>query len=120
MEYVNRSLAVIKPRQPFFDWLKDTPDWDLDLTLETLRLDCTSLLIPEFDEPEDAISYIDDMFEQIFEMELASWYEDQQLWPQKRTLKMFWEWFEIELHSMVIDTTEEEDDEASPLSLSLH
>ncbi|MBS4095353.1 MAG: hypothetical protein KGZ83_00775 [Sulfuricella sp.] len=107
MEYVNRSIALIKPRQPFFDWLKDTPDWDLDLTLDILRLDCTSLLIPEFEEPEEAVSYIDEMYERLFEMELASWVQESEHWPQKRTLQMFWEWFDVELHSLVIDTVEE-------------
>lgn len=119
MEYVNRSLAVIKPRQPFFDWLKSTPDWDLDLTLETLRVDCTALLIPEFEEPEGAVGYIDDMFEQIFDMELASWSEDTATWPQKRNLRMFWEWFDVELHSMVIDATDGEAGEV-PQNASLH
>ena len=120
MEYVDRSLVVIKPRQAFFDWLKETPDWELDLTLETLRVDCTALLIPEFEEPEGAISYVDDIFEQIFEMELASWCADEKVWPQKRTLKMFWEWFDVELHSMVIDTADEADEDDSPQSQSLH
>lgn len=110
MEYVNRSLAIIKPRQPFFEWLQGTPDWDIDLTLETLRVDCSSLLIPEFEEPEEAVAYIDDMFEQIFDMELASWYTDESTWPKKRTLKMFWEWFDVELHSTVIDAADEPDD----------
>ncbi len=107
MEYVNRSLALIKPRQLFFDWLINTPDWDIDLTLEQLRLDCTSLLIPEFEEPEEAVSYIDEMYERLFEMELASWVQEPEHWPQKRTLQMFWEWFDVELHSLVIDTVEE-------------
>jgi hypothetical protein len=119
MEYVDRSLAVIKPRQLFFDWLKETPDWDLDLTLETLRVDCSALLIPEFDEPEEAVAYIDDMFEQIFDMELASWCTDEGCWPKKRTLKMFWEWFDVELHSTVIDTADEMDDDM-PQTESLH
>ena len=118
MEYVNRSLAVIKPRQPFFEWLQKTPDWDVDLTLETLRVDCSSLLLPEFDEPEEAVAYIDNMFEQIFDMELASWYMDESTWPEKRTLKMFWEWFDVELHSTVIDTTDEMED--MPQAESLH
>jgi hypothetical protein len=118
MEYVNRSLAIIKPRQPFYDWLKDMPDWDFDLSLETLRVDCTALLLPEFEEPEGAVGYIDEIFERVFEMELASWYEDERVWPQKRSLKMFWEWFDVELHSMVIDATDEV--EGTPPAESLH
>lgn len=113
MYHVNRSVAVIKPKQPFFDWLKSTPDWDLDLTLDNLRVDCTALLVPEFDEPENAVSYIDDRFEQIFEMELSSWYEDKKLWPAKRDLQTFWEWFEVELHSVVVDVPDEDISETS-------
>jgi hypothetical protein len=113
MFHVNRSVAVIKPRQPFFDWLRNTPDWDLDLTLDNLRVDCTALLIPEFDEPEDAVNYVDERFEQIFEMELASWYEDKKLWPPKRDLKTFWEWFDVELHSVVVDVPDEDINETS-------
>ena len=35
------------------------------------------------------------------------WYTDESLWPKKRTLKMFREWFAIEYRSMVwdLDTT---------------
>ncbi len=113
MYEVNRSIAIVKPKLAFFDWLRGTPDWDLELTLENLRVDCTALLIPEFNEPEDAINFIDDMYQDIFDSELASWCDDTALWPQQRTLQTFWEWFDIELHSMVIDVTDDDIDEVS-------
>lgn len=104
MDIVNRSVAVIKPKKPFLDWLNTAPDNEVELTLDNIRADCNVLLLPDFDEPEEAVTYIDDLYEQLFEMELAAWYEDTQLWPKQRSLKLFWEWFDVELHSTVIDT----------------
>ena len=53
MYFVDRSVAVIKPKQPFVDWLNQVPDNDMELSLDSLRADCTVILIPEFDEPEE-------------------------------------------------------------------
>lgn len=39
----------------------------------------------------------------LFEYVLISWIEDESVWPQKRTLKMFHEWFDIEYKSVVWD-----------------
>lgn len=55
MYFVDRSVAVIKPKQPFLDWLNNMPDNDIDLSLDNLRADCTVLLIPEYDEPEEGV-----------------------------------------------------------------
>ncbi|WP_028534269.1 hypothetical protein [Paludibacterium yongneupense] len=106
MYFVDRSAAVIKPKQPFLDWLNAVPENDADLTLDSLRSDCTIVLLPEFVDPEEGVSRIDDMHETLFKMELASWYEDESLWPADRSLKAFWEWFDVEIHSTVIDSVE--------------
>lgn len=107
MYFVDRSVAVIKPRQPFLDWLNAVPEQDMvDLTLESLRADCTVILLPEFLEPEEAVSHVDEMYEQLFKMELSSWYEDPALWPADLSLKAFWEWFDVEIHSTVLDSVE--------------
>jgi hypothetical protein len=41
-------------------------------------------------------------------MELSGWSIDENLWPKKRTFKIFREWFEIEPHSMVFDSGDDE------------
>ncbi|VEB43206.1 Uncharacterised protein [Chromobacterium violaceum] len=41
-------------------------------------------------------------------MELASWDEDEALWPKDLSLKAFWEWFDVEIHSTVIDSVDED------------
>lgn len=75
MYIIDRNLAVIKPKQPFLDWLRGVPGNEVELTLDQLRIDCTALLIPEFEEPEDAVSFIDEIGAELFEAELGSWVE---------------------------------------------
>lgn len=114
MYFVDRSVAVIKPKQPFADWLNQAPDNELELSLESLRADCTVLLIPEFDEPEEGVAYLDEIADKLFEMELSTWYDDPAVWPTDRSLKAFWEWFDVEIHSTLIDTLDA-DLENSPI-----
>ena len=42
-------------------------------------------------------------FEAIFEDELASWHTRERDWPAQRDLPTFLAWFEVHIHSMVID-----------------
>ena len=108
MFIVDRSAALIRPKQPFLDWLNALPGNEVTLSLEDVRADCTVILVPEVSEPEDGISYIDDIADRLFEMELASWAEDESQWPAKRNLKLFWEWFDVEVHMGVMDSVSED------------
>jgi hypothetical protein len=119
MYFVDRSIAVIKPKQPFLDWLNKLPDNDVILTLEDIRSDCTVLMIPEVNEQEDGIACIDDMADRVFEMELSSWTDDPKLWPKSRNLKTFWEWFDVEIHTVLMDTVDQ-DIHNSPVDHGLH
>jgi len=102
MYLINRKVAVIKPTAVFLEWLRNLPDWDLDMTLEDLRNDCTAILIPEpiGRTPE---YYIEGMYREIFEIELDSWERDQSKWSQQMNLETFREWFDIEIHSIVLE-----------------
>ncbi|MBV8657856.1 MAG: hypothetical protein JO142_08560 [Burkholderiales bacterium] len=108
MYFVDRSIAVIKPKQPFLDWLNKLPDNEVTLTLEDIRSDCTVLMVPEVNEQEDGIAYVDDMADRIFEMELASWTQDDKLWPRVRNLKTFWDWFDVEIHTVLMDSVDQD------------
>ena len=39
---IDRFVAIIKPKQPFLDWLESQPDWDMDTMLEEPH----SILLP--------------------------------------------------------------------------
>jgi hypothetical protein len=104
MAYINRSAAVIKPKQPFLEWLNALPDSDQPLNLAEIQQDCTVLLLPEYDDNMQCMSYIKNHFKIIFEKELDGFCIDPDYWPQKRDYKTFLRWFEIEIHSAIIDT----------------
>ena len=103
MYFVDRTAVVLKPTVRFFFLLKSADDNMPDLTVEQLRTNCSVFLIPEFDEPEAAVSYFDERYQQIFEAELSGWEADKAKWPQDMSLKAFWEFFDIEIHDMVLD-----------------
>lgn len=58
MDVINRAVAVIKPTQPFLDWAKSIPRPTDDVTLDEVRTDCTTILIPDFDDPAEAEALI--------------------------------------------------------------
>lgn len=106
--FVERSVVVLKPKQPFLDWINNSFDnVPQHLTLSALRLDCNSYLIPEVEEIEDGIKYVDSKYTELFALELATWTEDETLWPTDLSLKMFWEWFEVFVYPTSIDITED-------------
>ena len=43
------------------------------------------------------------IYRQIFEIELDSWSTNKDTWPKKRSYALFRKWFEIEFHSEVLD-----------------
>jgi hypothetical protein len=102
---VERSIVVLKPKQPFLEWINTNLATSTDtlLDLSSIRIDCNSYLIPEVSEIEDGVAYVDEFYESLFQLELASWSEEQESWPQELTLKMFWEWFDVEISPTVID-----------------
>ncbi|MFQ5842194.1 MAG: plasmid pRiA4b ORF-3 family protein [Thermodesulfobacteriota bacterium] len=108
MSLVNRYVVIIRPKEPFLQWLKNTPDWDLDMTLQDLRTECTSILIPEFEDSEKTEAFMEHIYETIFEMKLDDWYRDETAWPQERSYELLRKWFDIEVHSTVIDLLDEE------------
>ena len=102
MQMVNRNSFLVKPRQPYVDWINAQPEQD-PVSLAEIHQDCTVFLIPEMFNEEDAREYIQVFKLEIFAFELDSWYRDPAIWPQKRTPEMFDDWFELEYNSMIVD-----------------
>jgi hypothetical protein len=107
MYTINRSLAIIKPQQPFVDWANQLSDADGKVSLADFREDCLAVLIAEYDTDEEARGHINAMWEDLFEEELWEWCTEESWWPQERTREMFWEWFDVEFHSVVADPYED-------------
>jgi len=71
--------------------------------LKDLGTDCLSFLIPETTSEETALALIGEHHKKIFDAELMAWRSDERDWPKNRTVAMFRRWFDVELHSEVID-----------------
>ena len=108
MNVINRAVAVIKPRQPYLDWAKSIPGPADDITLGELRTDCTAILIPDFDDPAEAEAFIAAIAVDLFELELDAWDRDPQAWPEDRSYRTFREWFDVEIHSIVLDASDDD------------
>jgi hypothetical protein len=109
MFQIDRSVAIIKPKQPFVDWVNSVPDaGDDQYTVQDFSTDCSVILLPVVDSDEHAEAFIKDMFQDIFELELSSWVVVDDMWPENLTYKMFLEWFDVEYHSMAFDSLKDD------------
>lgn len=107
MEAINRSAIVVKPAQPFLDWLHRVDSTSAHLTLEDLRLEPTIYLLPECESEAEAIEYLREVCNEVFEEQLNGWYRVPSAWPSERDLNAFSRWFEFSLHSMIVDLCED-------------
>ncbi len=109
--FVNRSAIIVRIKQPFADWANQLPDRAPNeplYTASSFKNDGPVYLVPEFDDVDDLLDFIDDEKKlEIFEEMLQGWSLDENLWPQNRTAKMFDKWFDLEIREEVIDTLDE-------------
>jgi hypothetical protein len=102
-ENIDRSALIVTPKQPFIDWLLG-----LDPTIN--KVDVTNdpdvYLKPDFDNDTQVVKWLERNFDDIFRDQLNHWYNDESKWIQKRTFKVFKEWFNYSIHTMIWDTLE--------------
>jgi len=104
---VNRSAIVVKPKQPFLDWLHAADHTSLELTLFNLTREPTIYLMPECDTDQEVAEVLRELCEEIFEEQLAGWYTDESTWPRDRSFDVFCLWFDFQHHSMLFDLCDE-------------
>ena len=105
MEYIDRGIVIVKPKQPYVDWANQLPDPPAQPeTIVTLSRDCNVFLVPELVNDDEVLAYLEQFKPQIFEKELADYHDDRSAWPPIRDSHTFDKWFELEIHSVVIDT----------------
>ncbi len=107
MYEVNRSVFLLTPLEPFWNWLQSLPDLDLgDATLEDLQSDANAYLINPCDTAEEVWNEIEANVEELFAAELADWCEDESEWPDLHP-DIFSEWFGITLSTIATDLSRE-------------
>lgn len=95
--YINRHGIVVKPLKPFADWLFNLYPEDGFPEF----IDSNIYLVN--DKIDDLEAWLKKKFDKFFMLELENWHTNKIEWPQKRTYKMFKQWFQVELSTMVFD-----------------
>lgn len=112
---INRGLVILKKKGPFLTWLKSLPEPVEGIGLTEANEDPMSLLIPDFENAEEAEAFIKERFEKLWGFEMERWWEDTEDWEKNLTWKKFQEWFDIETSCIVwdvgVDAIERTDDE---------
>ena len=70
---------------------------------ESLRSELHAYLLPVYDDAASQKEVLEDYWPTLFESMLAGWLRDPSGWPENRTFKMFREWFETQMSSVVQD-----------------
>jgi hypothetical protein len=109
MRMINRTTVVIKPRQPFLNWINHASQLDLTspVTMEELLEDCDTILLPVTNSREEADELLEPLKPDLFAMQLEDWLRDPGAWPLDRSAAAFDQWFALEVYSMVLDLVEE-------------
>ena len=102
MYEVNRSVFLLIPLDPFWNWLQSLSIDLSEYSLEDLQADANAYLVNPCDNADEVWDEIEARFEEIFAAELADWCEDESHWPDLHP-DIFTAWFDIQLSSILTD-----------------
>lgn len=105
---INRAALLLKYKESAIAWINeaDPMQGGPGLTPEDVNSDRPVYLISDqaADTPKALEKWIKTNLDVLFESELEGWYTDPDLWPKNRTFALFKKWFEVECHTVLIDT----------------
>jgi hypothetical protein len=100
MATINRSAFILRPREPFVHWATSV---DADAANAALAAHASVYLVPEDANGEFEAPALEEYFEEMFELELSDWTEDETRWPARRDFELFLEWFDVQGEPVVTD-----------------
>ena len=103
MLLVKRAAITVTPKQPYMHCANTTYEDGVKLGEEYLPEKQIYLIEDISDMPFDEEAIVRPYFEMVFEEELNGWRRLESAWPSPRTFDTFLDWFEVEIHSMVLD-----------------
>ena len=74
MKSLNRSVAIIRPKQPYIDWANSFDDGGPTLELEKTR--ANAYLIKEHGDIRQSYKFVERNYAKIFEDKLNGWMTD--------------------------------------------
>jgi hypothetical protein len=104
MRLVKRAAITVTPKQPYIDWANSLDEGGVKIGKDFTPEGRVYLIGDVADVfPFDRDMIVQPYFKAIFEEELNSWHRRESDWPSSRTYATFLAWFEVEVHSMVLD-----------------
>jgi hypothetical protein len=100
MAVLNRCAVAVYPRQPMLTWSRTY--WTRE-DREGLNIDQSVYLIPTFNNREEAMDLLEQLYAPIFLAELDLWCHDQSQWPDPRSFELFQQWFALSFYNLVED-----------------
>lgn len=113
MRLINRTAITVVGAEPYVAWTRArdaafVPVKELSVSVPRAKPFGSAYLLPEGVEEEDLLEWVEDNYAVLFESQLSAWTEDESAWPMPRSLKMFREWFRVDLHGTVVDIADDE------------
>ena len=103
MRLAKRAAIIVKPKQPYIDWANTLDDHGPKLGQGSAPEHTIYLIEDVADYMFDVEAFVRPYFEVVFEHELATWHRLESDWPTNRNFVTFLKWFDVEVHSMVLD-----------------
>jgi hypothetical protein len=107
MPVVNRGALILRYKEPAVRWINDADPSPSShpVALESANEERNVYLISDSagDDSQSLERWLKRHYAEIFEIELEGWYTDAALWPKQRSYELFRQWFEPELHTVLID-----------------
>ncbi len=103
MRRVKRAAVNIKPRQPYIDGANSLEPGGVKIGVDFMSEGRVYLVEDVSEGLLDVPAVVEPYYEQIWEEELGAWHRQEANWPRRRDFTTFQAWFEIELHSLVLD-----------------
>jgi hypothetical protein len=95
--YINRHAIIIKPLQPFFDWINSLyPEDPINEVVEP------NIYLVD-NNIDDVEKWLRKKFDKFFTRELYDWHIEKKDWPQRRNYKMFKAWFSVDISTLIYD-----------------
>ena len=104
MKLLNRTALLVRPKQPFVDWVNSLEeDASLLLAQGDSINDHNIYLVDEVLDDNHLENVLRRIHRFIFESELFGWWTEERDWPKQRGYKTFRAWFNVEYHTMITD-----------------
>lgn len=106
----NRMVFVVLPKAPFITWINEVdPDASGDITLDMIQDEPNVFLVPTHAAEADLAGerWLQRHWRVLFERILTEWAIEKPLWPSFQGLDAFRDWFDIKVHSVILDCSNE-------------